>query len=77
MKDCTIYLLVIFFLVKQSESNLLSCESICDCTKGVVSCPDRDLDNIPQDLDWEITKLDLHHNRIKYISSIQFYPRFV
>ena len=54
-----------------------SCDNLCHCHDDIVSCPDNDLDNIPHDLNPFITKLELTGNSIKYISNMQFYPRYL
>ena len=48
--------------------------SVCHGQDNIISCPDNDIDNICRPF---ITKLELTGNSLKYISNMQFYPRYL
>ena len=52
-----------------------SCDTACVCDSHSVVCKGRQLDNIPNDLNPYITRLDVGTNKIKYVSNMEAYNR--
>lgn len=50
-----------------------SCQTVCLCDNLSVRCASGDLDTVPVDLDYYISRLELPHNRIKYVGNMEAY----
>jgi len=68
-------LLLLLTIVKCDPLLHGSCDTACICDSHSVECKDRQLDNIPNDLNPYITRLDVRRNRIKYVSNMEAYSR--
>lgn len=68
-------LLLLLTIVKCDPLLHGSCDTACICDSHSVECKDRQLDNIPNDLNPYITRLDVKRNRIKYVSNMEAYSR--
>jgi len=68
-------LLMLIVIVKSDPLLHSSCETACICESNSVVCKGRQLDNIPNDLNPYITRLDVGRNKIKYVSNMEAYSR--
>jgi len=68
-------LLLLLTIVKCDPLLHGSCDTTCICDHHSVDCKDRQLDNIPNDLNPYITRLDVRRNEIKYVSNMEAYSR--
>jgi len=68
-------LLLLLTIVKCDPLLHGSCDTTCICERHSVECKDRQLDNIPNDLDPSIIRLDVRRNSIKYVSNMEAYSR--
>ena len=68
---------VVVVLTSVGSSLAGSCGTVCTCQgeqEESVECR-ADLDNIPNDLSPDITRLELAGNKIKYVSNMEHYMR--
>ena len=70
-------LLMLIVIVKSDPLLHSSCETACICESNSVVCKGRQLDNIPNDLNPYITRLDVGRNKIKYVSNMEAYSRYI
>merc|ERR1712123_548365 len=70
-----VLMLLLLTLVKCDPLLHTSCDTTCICDSHSVVCKDRQLDNIPNDLNPSITRLDVRRNKIKYVSNMEAYNR--
>ena len=68
-------LLLLAAVVKCDPLMHNSCDTACICDSNSVVCKGRQLDNIPNDLNPYITRLDVGRNKIKYVSNMEAYNR--
>ena len=72
----TMLLLLLLTIVKCDPLLHGSCDTACIWDSHSVECKDRQLDNIPNDLNPYITRLDVRRNRIQYVSNMEAYSRY-